>query len=84
MSRRDDGGLNAALFDALDLIGGHGGPLGQFGNAETWARRWSQAALPRARAWRVIRRIFGLLRRADPAPAFIVSGNPGGCHRYRS
>src|ERR1700722_5691222 len=30
-----DGGLGAALFDALDLIGGHVSPAGQVGDAQT-------------------------------------------------
>jgi hypothetical protein len=28
----DDGGLGAAFFDALDLIGGHARPSGEFGD----------------------------------------------------
>ena len=31
-----DGGLGAALFDALDFIGGHVSPAGQVGDAEAY------------------------------------------------
>jgi len=33
-AQQGDGGFGAAFFDALDLIGGHDGPLGQVGDAE--------------------------------------------------
>jgi hypothetical protein len=34
MPQQGDGGFGAAFFDALDLVGGHVGALGQVGDAE--------------------------------------------------
>src|ERR1035441_5117019 len=70
-----DSGLGAALFDALDLIGGHAGPPGQFGDTETQGAALvvDRLAEGQGLADGDPLRILGLLLRADPAG--VVTGH---------
>ncbi len=51
--QQGDGGLGAALLDALDLVGSHFCAQGEIGDAQAEGARRSYRALPKARASRI-------------------------------